>query len=493
MPRPGVYVTESVLPTPVPNAAPSVAAGALVAELPSGPTSPVLVNSWYAFTRLFGNLNRDYPATFSANMFFRSGGRELYVARVVRDDAVAASASILGDGADVDSDLDDALLTFTAKSVGTYGNELRVVVTENSSGLHDITILQEAGVGDDVDDDTVLETFRNLTLVHGNQELLDVLNIQSRFVNVEWGVDETTELPSVIPTLTLSGGTDGSADGVLDYESALDSLANLNRLLVLFSPGNTDETVISAMVAFAEANRSFVVIDTPENLSVAGALTYAGTLGTTSHAAVYAPHLWVPDPTSRSRDAIVKVPPSGAVAGVYLATDVSAGVFKAPAGTGATIGGVVAVERNYTADELDALNSDTTPVNAIRIVPGVGPAVMGARTLNQAAATRYVNVRRSMSFLNKEMTDRLAFALFRNNDARLWSAARTVLDNFLRGYYLAGGLRGNTLADAFYIKIDSENNTASDIAAGIMNIEVGVALQYPAEFIKIKLTQRTQA
>lgn len=493
MPRPGVYVTESVLPTPVANAAPSVAAGALVAELPSGPTDPILVNSWYAFTRIFGNLNRDYLATFAANMFFRAGGRELYVARVVRDDALAASASILGDGVDVDSTLDDPFLTFTAKSVGSYGNQLRVTVVENAAGLHDITVLQEAGVEGDSDDDTILETFRNLTLVHGNQELLDVLNVQSRFISAEWGADATTSLPGTIPTLSLSGGTDGTTEGALDYESALDSLANLNRLLVLFSPGNTDETIISAMVAFAESNRSFVVVDTPENLSVAGAVTYAGTLGSTNHAAVYAPHLWVPDPTSKSRDAIVKVPPSGAVAGVYLATDASQGVFKAPAGTGATVSGVVAVERNYTADELDALNSDTTPVNAIRIVPGVGPAVMGARTLNQSAATRYVNVRRSLSFLNKEMTERLAFALFRNNDSRLWGASRTVLDNFLRGFYLAGGLRGANLSDAYYIKIDAENNTADDRANGIMNVEVGVALQYPAEFIKIKLTQRTQA
>lgn len=493
MPRPGVYVTESVLPTPVTDATPSVAAGALVAELPSGPTTPVLVNSWYGFTRIFGSLTRDYVATFAANMFFRSGGRELYVARVVRDDADAASASILGDGDDADTELNNAYLTFTAKSVGTYGNELRITVTENAAGLYDITVLQEAGTSGDITDDTVLETFRNLSLTYGNQELLDVINVQSQFVSAAWGGDSSVGLPGTIPTLTLSGGTDGTTSGALDYDTALTSLASLDRLLVLFSPGNTDTDVVSAMVAFAEANRSFVVLDTDEGLGVSGAVDYAGTVGTTSHAAVYAPHIWVPDPTSRSRDAIVKVPPSGAVAGIVLATDASQGVFKAPAGVSASINGVVAVERNYTADELDTLNSDTTPVNAIRLVPGVGPAVMGARTLDQTAATRYVNVRRTLSFLNKELSDRMAFALFRNNDTGLWDASATVLDNFLRGFYLAGGLRGATIADAYYIKIDAENNTESDIAAGIMNVEVGVALQYPAEFIKIKLTQRTQA
>ena len=485
MTRPGVYVTESVLATPVANADPSTSAGALVAELPSGPTTPVRVDSWYGFSRIFGNVTRDFVATFAANMFFRAGGRELFVARVVRDDAVKASASVV-DGSD------EIFLTFQAKSVGAYGNSLRVRVTENASGLFDIEVLQDAGAPG-TSDDVVLETFRNLSLTHGNQEILDTINVQSQFVDVEWGTDNAVVAPSPIPVLVLTGGTDGTTDGDLTYGDALDSLKSLNRSLVLFSPAETDGTVVSAMVEFAEENSSFVVLDTPANADASEAVTYAGTVGSTTHAAVYYPHVWIPDATSRSRDAIVKVPPSGAVAGLFLATDASEGVFKAPAGINASVPGVVAVERSLTNTDLDALNNDVSPVNAIRVAPGVGPVVMGARTLDQGAATRYVNVRRTLNFLRREMEDRLEFALFRNNDPILWQETKTIIDTFLRGFYVAGGLRGATPNDAYYVKIDAENNTFSDLANGILNVEVGVALQYPAEFIKVKLTQRTLA
>lgn len=492
MTRPGVYVTESVLATPVVNADPSTSAGALVAELPSGPTTPVRVDSWYGFSRIFGNLTRDFVATFAANMFFRAGGRELFVARVVRDDAVKASASMLGDGDDDGSVANEVFLTFRAKSVGAYGNSLRVRVTGNASGLYDIEVLQEAGA-EGASDDLVLETFRNMSLEFGNQEIVDTINVQSQFIDVVWGEDDSVTPTTPVPVLVLTGGTDGTTSGDLTYGDALASLQSLNRSLVLFSPAETDETVVSAMVSFAEQNASFVVLDTPANADADGAVTHAGTVGTTTHAAVYYPYVWIPDATSRSRDAIVKVPPSGAVAGLILATDASEGVFKAPAGIGAVIPGVVAVERALTNTDLDDLNNDVSPVNAIRVAPGVGPVVMGARTLDQGASTRYINVRRTLNFLRREMEDRLEFALFRNNDPILWQEARTIIDTFLRGFYVAGGLRGATTDDAFYVKIDAENNTSSDLANGILNVEVGVALQYPAEFIKVKLTQRTLA
>jgi phage tail sheath protein FI len=61
----------------------------------------------------------------------------------------------------------------------------------------------------------------------------------------------------------------------------------------------------------------------------------------------------------------------------------------------------------------------------------------------------------------------------------------------LNDYRNQGGLRGATPAEAFFVKCDAENNTADQIAQGQVNIEVGVALQYPAEFVVITLSQKT--
>lgn len=488
MPRPGVTVSESVLATPVPAQAPVASAGALIAPLPSGPTTPVLVNSWYAFTRLFGDLDRAYPATFHANLFFKAGGRELYVSRVVKSDAAAANVDVLGQGSQ------STYITFSAKSKGAYGNSLRVQVTKNAADLYDISVLQEVGgTSSSAADDIVLETFTNINLAEfGNQEIVDIFSIQSQFVNAAWptGVTTLPVVPTTFALLPLTGGSNGTT-GSLDYTSAINALHSVNRTFVVIGAGTTDTAVVSALKTFAEDTKSFAVLDTAAGLTPAQAVTAAGQVGTTTYAAVYYPHLWVPDPTSKSRDAVIKVAPSGAVAGLILGTDATTGVFKAPAGIDASLPGVVAVERALTSAELDALNNDASPVNAIRIIPGLGAAVMGGRTLDQAASTRYVNIRRSLSFLDAEMKSRLEFAIFQNNDPRLWNQIRTTLDAFLRGFFLAGGLRGNTTDQAYYIKCDAENNTFSDIANGIVNVEVGVSLQYPAEFIKVKLTQKT--
>ena len=493
MPRPGVSVTETTLPVPVTIGTPSAAAGAMLALLPAGPTTPTLVTSWYQFSRIFGPLNRAFPATFSANMFFRAGGRELFVSRIVREDATTASASILGDGDDVGSVADEVYLTFRARSSGTYGNSLRVRVAANARSLYDVTVFQEAGSSEDTSDDTLLESFTNLNIAeHGNQEVVDIINVRSQFITAQWGTNATVSLPSSLPMMPLTGGSDGTSN-VLSYSSALAALREVNRSMVLFAPGVVTSSVVSAMRTFASETASFVVLDTDPSLTVSQAVSYAGTLDASDRAAVYYPHLWVADSTSASQDSIVKVAPSGAVAGVILATDAADGVFRAPAGIQATLSGVVAVERSLSNEELDSLNNDNRPVNAIRVMPGAGPVVMGARTMDQSRSTRYINIRRTLDFLTKEMESSLAFALFRNNNSDLWREISTVLDNFLRGFYVDGGLRGATPADAFYIKVDNENNTPSDIASGIVNVEVGVALQYPAEFIKIKLTQRTIA
>jgi phage tail sheath protein FI len=96
-----------------------------------------------------------------------------------------------------------------------------------------------------------------------------------------------------------------------------------------------------------------------------------------------------------------------------------------------------------------------------------------------------------MIFLKKELTDRSAFAVFENNSERLWNQIRTSLSNFLRDYWSQGGLRGNTPGQAFYVKCDASNNSPAQILSGRVNIEIGVAVEYPAEFIVISIGQIT--
>jgi phage tail sheath protein FI len=135
------------------------------------------------------------------------------------------------------------------------------------------------------------------------------------------------------------------------------------------------------------------------------------------------------------------------------------------------------------------MNSAAAAVNAIRYITGSGIVAMGARTLNPAYIDKYVPVRRTLIYLRKAMTDLTQFAIFEPNDEKLWRRINASLDGFLRDFWRQGGLRGTAPAQAFFVKCDADNNPQASIDNGYVNIEVGVALQRPAEFVVIKISQ----
>jgi len=56
----------------------------------------------------------------------------------------------------------------------------------------------------------------------------------------------------------------------------------------------------------------------------------------------------------------------------------------------------------------------------------------------------------------------------------------------------AGGLAGVSQAQAYYIRCDDTINLPSVVQSGEVRMEIGVALEYPAEFVVIRITQFDQ-
>ena len=261
------------------------------------------------------------------------------------------------------------------------------------------------------------------------------------------------------------------------------------------------KAIIEWVESPATSGRNFVIVETSGSSSVDSALNEAGSLTESSRAAVYYPHVYIKDPIGRSGASIRKIGPSGAVAGLYLYSDRQSGPFKAPAGIGTKVVDAIALERAFSASDLDSLNTGVDSsgstagnnvINAIRNIPGAGVVVMGGRTLKQdGTANRYVSMRRSLTYIETRLKDIAQFAVFENNTETLWARMITVLGVFLNEYRNQGGLRGTTVDESFYIKCDGENNTAASIQAGEVHVEVGVALEYPAEFVVINLSQKT--
>ena len=497
--RPGVYITERLLPPVVPNGVTANAAGALVAPLAQGPEAVTVVNSWYEFTKNFGGYNASYPATFQVGSFFANGGRELYVQRLLADDADAATVNILNSGS-------APTMAITAKNAGADGNNLRVVLTAGSvADTYTLTVYKESGVANDIADDILLERYENVVTDDPTSSdfVETVVNLVSSYIRVD-SLTAGLTTGSVSATYPLTGGSNGTAPVAADYtdykgtgDSVFERFSSFDRPLVIFLPAvnalaSGSVSVFDAATSWAESNNGFVVLDTDPDLTVANAVSFAGSLTDTSNAAVYYPNVYVADPLGRGTGALRKIGPAGGVVGLYLSTDANRGVFKAPAGIGTTLQGIVSVEKSFSSTELDTMNASTSPVNPIRQIPGAGLAVMGARTLKQdGTANKYVNMRRSLIYIRKNLKNLTEFAIFENNDERLWALVRTSLGSFLNEYRNQGGLRGATASQAYFVKCDAENNTAQTIANGEVHIQVGVALQYPAEFIVIDLSQKT--
>ena len=490
--RPGVYITERLLPAPITSGGGTVAAGATLCRLGQGPTDITLVNSWYEFTKIFGGYDLAYPATFGIGQYFKSGGNQLYVRRVLADDADAAAFNI---AASVGT-----LGTVTALDKGTDGNNLRVeFVQVGDTTYYNVIVTKDVGTTSDL----ILEQYNNVVFDNDpvtGDFIEDVINNASSYITVT--VSDQTKVPSATVPVPLTGGTNGGDVADTDFVTALGDFDSIEVPLVMFSPevhrdtwadGTSGADIQDALISYASTmSNVFVVIDTEADLTVAQAVTYAEGRANQSNVAVYYPNVYIADPLGRNATSVRKCGPAGSVAGLYLATDRAQGPFKSPAGLRAELGGAVALERRFTSAELDTLNSSSSPVNAIRDIPGAGVVVMGARTLLQdGTANRYVSMRRSLIHIEKNLKDLTQFALFENNDANLWSRLRTTLSVFLNDYRNLGGLAGDTPDEAFFVKCDKENNPATDVAQGIVNIEVGVSLEYPAEFVVITLSQKT--
>jgi uncharacterized protein len=500
--RPGVYLTETLLPAPIGQGPSANAAGAVAAPFGQGPEAVTYVNSWYQFSSLFGGYDAAYPATFGVAQFFSNGGRELYVKRILHSDASAASATIVTSGS-------DTVATITATNRGAQGNNLSVTLTAGTvSGTYTISVYNEVG-----SNSVLVEQYQNIVFTPSTDSSYapTVINTVSSYIKVSNCASGTP----VLESYPLSSGSNGTAVTHTDYTSYASTSASvwnefstIDRDFVMFTPniwqslGSSQAAVIEDAISWAEANNSFFVVETNSGLTPDQAIEFAQTSGINgnSNAAVYYPNLYISDPLGRSPQALRLVGPSGAVAGLYLTTDATRGVFKAPAGLSAALNGVITTERSFTSSDLDNLNTgipsdgegSAAPVNAIRQIPGSGIVVMGARTLLQdGTANRYVNMRRSLIYIEQTIKDLAQFALFENNDDILWSRLTSLITTFLRSYYNQGGLAGSSPAQAFYVLCNSTNNTTASIQNGIVNVQVGVALEYPAEFVVININQLT--
>ena len=400
--------------------------------------------------------------------------------------------------------------TVAARSVGSWGNGVTVGLTEGnleaSSTSRATFNLVVALNGKEV------ERWNDLSLDPGSNRYIDsIVNNYSSFITVSEVSEAEYDANETFPgtqTQTLQYGADygtvvdaaGNEVPVKvnasDFNDALRQMDGVKGNLLINAVGKADTQIVGNVVSYAaERGDSFVIID-PErtDASVSDIQQTASrfsSIAGTGYAAHYAPMLKMVDPARTGPGAIRTTFPGGAIAGIIIRTETERNIAKAPAGISAGIRGAIALEVKISESELGTLYSGKPHVNSFKVIPGAGLNVFGARTLARTTPDKYLPVRRTLNYVKSSLKDMTEFAVFEPNGPRLWEHINARCSSFLAEMWRQGSLAGANASQAFYVVCNDTNNTQVTVDQGIVNVDVGVALAYPAEFIVVNISQWT--
>lgn len=207
------------------------------------------------------------------------------------------------------------------------------------------------------------------------------------------------------------------------------------------------------------------------------------------YAALYYPWLMVSDPL-RLQGLLRLVPPCGHVAGIFARVDRNLGVHKPPANEE-----IVASQNvQFVVDEIEHGMLNEIGVNVIRVFPGRGVRLAGARTANQDSDTgpepleqRYINIRRLLMMIRELLEEQLNWLVFEPNTPALWEDIERIISGLLRLLWQRGMLDGTTQDDAYFVRCNESTNPPEAVERGILTCLIGIQPPWPAEFVVVRI------
>ncbi|WP_313563528.1 phage tail sheath family protein [Ruminiclostridium cellobioparum] len=506
---PGVYV-EEVSSEVKPIAGVGTAVGAFIGLAERGVIGKaILVTNWSQYVSEFGGFIPNAYLAYAVYNFFAEGGTSCYVVR-------AASSDVKNAVKVVTDTEGDNLLEISARSEGDWGNRLSFTIEEPSNGqpagfkltikYTELSSFNDEYVGEEVEGE-IVEIFDNLLIFNCEDKINDV----SSFIKIRPLVDLTIlENRDKKPQLTtefvdLEEGKNGISSveylDPINQKIGIHAFDIIDEINILAAPDVADlagsRNIILEMLNYCRLRKDcFFVADAPhgltpqevKNFKEGVSERFAGNAFNSSYGALYYPWVYINDPLTGKKKLI---PPSGSIVGTYAYVDSSRGVHKAPAGTtDGYLDTVVGVEKIITKGEQELLNP--IGINVIRSLPE-GICIWGARTLSSDSEWRYINIRRLMMYIEESVDKGSQWVVFEPNEPSLWGKVKRNLSAFLTRVWRDGALYGSTPEEAFFVKVDEENNPPAVRDAGQLVIEVGVAPVKPAEFVIIKVSQKTLA
>ncbi|MBQ1763084.1 MAG: phage tail sheath family protein, partial [Aquincola sp.] len=135
-------------------------------------------------------------------------------------------------------------------------------------------------------------------------------------------------------------------------------------------------------------------------------------------------------------------------------------------------------------------------INTVRMLPGKGTVVWGARTRagidGLGSDFKYVPVRRLALHIEDSLVRGLAWVAFEPDAEPLWARLREQAGAFLHGLYAQGAFQGRRPQEAWFVHCDAATTSTTDQALGLVRLHLGFAPLRPAEFVLLRLVLQAQ-
>lgn len=471
---PGIYV-EEIPSGPRPVSGVSTSVLGLVGVFDRGPNVPVFVSSYAEFERKFGYPGYSFykdtasvrKSAYGVKAFFENGGSSAWILRINGGNKASA---------DVNTDK----WKIYASSGGSWGNAVSVVIEAGSYGSDYKNLTVKIG-------NNAVEFFDNVNFADPSNPryVTTIVNQGSEYIYFEVGTGG-----GGVPTdgtISLAGGTDSAVPSSVSIDDfrKFDFIDDILLLVVPAFEGDT--TTLLNLKSYLETNKwrfGIVSIDHSDPNTVPSGYDSVRS----SYIAFYLPYVFVKNPDTGEFE---KVSPSGHVAGYYARNDVMANVGKTPAGVSlGSLNGIIGLALNYTQANIELLYPKN--FNPIISKPGYGIVIFGGRLSTLDPQWIYINKRRLLQFVEKSIKDAIAWVNFENNNTITRLKVKDQIESFLTRLFTLGYFAGNSKNEAFFVICDDSNNPPDSVSAGYLYVDVGIAVNKPAEFVVLRFQEKTQ-
>lgn len=436
-----------------------------------GSTDATVVSSLSQFIALYGDRPTYSFAYDDLTTYFREGGGEAVIARVVGPAATTGTRVFNASGTTTPT------IRFDASSPGSWSAGVQVEITAAATGTVTVGVYY-AG--------EVVNRYSNLGSVAA---IVNAVN-QSSFVKA---YDLGGALPAPTAKTALSAGSDDRLN--VDTTRMIAALARFSPdfgVGAVAIPGYTVDQVGGALQTHANDNRRIALLHLAQDLTVQDAAAAGEGFVSAQGKSVGIFHPWVQIPGPGNTP--LTVPPTGYVAAKRAIAHREVGAWRVPAGQIAQADYLTGVDNQYTTAEANAL--DEANVSVIRSFAGT-IELYGYRSLSTDEGTYpLLNKQDATNVVAQDLEAILQPRVFGSVDAdgiffeTIKGDCIGYLDPIrqLGGLYALKNVSGDDVDPGYQVVVDATLNTAASLSKNEVYVKVGLRWSPVAELIYLTIT-----